>query len=85
MSFEFDPTKDAANLAKHGISLSRAGDMQVQATALDPYPAEPRFRAFGLIDDRAHCLIFTIRNGRRRAISLRRVRSKEYSRYVAGE
>ena len=82
---EFDPEKDAANQAKHGISLSRGDEMQVQATAADPYPSEKRFRAFGLIDDRAYCLIFTIRDGKRRAISLRKVRYKEYSRYVVSE
>lgn len=82
---EFDPEKDAANQAKHGISLSRAINLQVQATVPDPYPHEVRYRAFGLIDDQAYCLVFTRRVRRLRAISLRRVHFKEYSRYVSSE
>ena len=82
---EFDPDKDKANRAKHGISLSRAVDLKVEATIPDPYPNEVRFRSFGLIDNRAYCLVFTRRFGVLRVISLRRVRNKEYSRYVASE
>jgi uncharacterized DUF497 family protein len=31
----YDPAKDAANIAKHGISLPRAFDMQIVATQRD--------------------------------------------------
>lgn len=79
---EFDPKKDAANLAKHGISLARAEDMIIEAVLPDPYLKEPRRRAFGTIDRKPYCLIYTERNGRLRAISLRRAHSKEYSRHV---
>ena len=83
--FDFDPNKDVANQAKHGISLARAAELKVEATTLDPYVHEVRYRSFGLIDNRAYCLVFTVRQGVRRAISLRRVRYKEYSRYVASK
>ncbi len=79
---EFDPRKDTANLAKHGISLARADDMIVEAIWPDPYPNEPRWRAFGTIEDKPFCLIFTRRDGGQRAISLRRVHAKEYKRHV---
>jgi hypothetical protein len=82
MTIDFDPKKDAANQAKHGISLSCAEDFEIEATIIDPYPDEVRFRSFGLIDGRAYCLIYTLRSGRIRAISLRRARDKEYRRYV---
>lgn len=42
---------------------------------------EHRFRAFGFIDDVAHCLAFTLRGEIVRAISLRRAHSKEMKRY----
>jgi uncharacterized DUF497 family protein len=29
VEIEFDPAKDAANIAKHGISLARAADLEV--------------------------------------------------------
>jgi len=31
MQFEFDPAKDAANQAKHGISLALAGELNWEA------------------------------------------------------
>lgn len=43
---------------------------------------EVRYRAWGLIDGRAHCLAFTDRDGRIRAISLRRAHQKEMRRHV---
>jgi len=42
---------------------------------------ERRFRAFGRIDGVGYCLAFTYRPGALRAISLRRAREKELSRY----
>jgi uncharacterized DUF497 family protein len=43
---------------------------------------EPRYRAYGLIDGIAHCLVFTIRNEQYRPISLRRAHAKEMKRHV---
>ena len=43
---------------------------------------EPRYRAYGLIEGVAHCLVFTIRNERYRPISLRRVHAKEMRRHA---
>ena len=81
---EFDDTKDKANLAKHGISLARAADMRVLAILEDDrYDyGETRFRAFGLIDEVAHCMVFAERNDVMRIISLRRAHAKEMSRHV---
>lgn len=79
---EFDPTKDEANIAKHGISLARAEDMIVLATVEDDRFEEWRYRAYGHIDGVAHCLAFTIRGENIRAISLRRAHSKEMKRYA---
>ena len=44
---------------------------------------ETRYRAWGLLDGHYHCLAFTHRNGRVRAISLRRAHKKEIDRYVS--
>ena len=84
MDIEFDPTKDAANIAKHGVSLSRAADLDMLAVEHDirfDY-GEARFRAWGLIDGEAYCFAFTTRDDRVRAISLRRAHAKEMKRYV---
>lgn len=84
MEIEFDPAKDEANVEKHGVSLSRAADFEILAFVVDDRSeyGEVRYRAWGLIDGRAHCLAFTDRNGRIRAISLRRAHQKEMRRHV---
>jgi uncharacterized DUF497 family protein len=80
---EFDPAKDAINLAKHGVSLARWVDLYVHAIVADNrfQYGEPRYRACGLIDA-AHCLVFTIRDGQYRPISLRRAHGKEMKRHA---
>lgn len=82
MEIEFDSAKDAANIAKHGISLSRAGELDILAFVDDSARHdEPRYRLYGLIDDMAHCLAAVDRDGKVRAISLRRAHRKEMRRY----
>jgi uncharacterized DUF497 family protein len=84
MIVEYDPLKDDANKQKHGISLDRARDIDILALLEDDRNAygEIRYRAWGLIDEQPHCLAFTYRDGRVRAISLRRAHRKEFERYV---
>lgn len=84
MQIEFDPVKDKANIAKHGISLARAADFEILAALVDDrYEyGESRYRAWGLIDDRYHCLVFAKRDAVIRVISLRRAHQKEIDRYV---
>ena len=72
MEIEFDPAKDTANIEKHGVSLARAVDLEIISRVKDERYDEDRRRAYGLIDGAAYCLAFTVRNGRVRAISLRR-------------
>ncbi len=78
----FDAAKDAINRAKHGISLSRAADLDVLAYIDDNRFDEPRFRIYGRIDGGASCAAGTIRDGVIRIISLRRAHAKEMKRYV---
>ena len=78
---EFDPSKDAVNRWKHGCSF-------VDALALDWHAlvviedlradyGERRWRGMGLIGDRLHCVVFTIRDDAIRIISLRRANRRE--------
>lgn len=84
MRLEFDPAKDAANIAKHGCSLSDADLIEVEVVVRDARSeyGEDRYNAFGMIDGVAYCLTFTPRDGVVRAISLRRARMREYRRHV---
>lgn len=81
MEIEFDPDKDAANIAKHGISLARAAELDVTAYVPDDRFAEPRFRLYGFIDGQAHCVAGTMRGKAIRVISLRRAHAKEMRRH----
>jgi uncharacterized protein len=80
---DFDPTKEALNVSKHGISLSRWGDLDIKVTFVDDRHdyGEIRYRAYGYIDGVAYCLTFTNRNESVRPISLRRAHTKEMKRY----
>jgi uncharacterized protein len=80
----FDPVKNAANIAKHGISLARAQDFKVLAILRDVRfdCGEERFRAFGTIAGVHYCLVFAEREGSLRIISLRRAHMKEISRHA---
>jgi uncharacterized DUF497 family protein len=84
MLIEFDPGKDEANVAKHGVSLARAADLEILPFIKDDRTeyGEVRYRAWGLIDGKAHCLAFTDGNGVLRAISLRRAHKREMDRYA---
>ena len=81
MEFEWDEGKNAANRAKHGVSLAEAArmDWAVGLTRLDQRFAygEPRFRRIALLDGRYHACIFTLRAGRIRVISLRKANARE--------
>jgi uncharacterized DUF497 family protein len=85
VSIAFDPDKDARNIATHGIPLARAGEMDMSAALIredDRFDyGETRYVAFGDIDDALHCLVFTFRGSKVRAISLRQANKKERRRY----
>src|SRR5216684_1477314 len=81
---DYDPAKEAINLARHGVSLAGRIDLEVLAIVRDDRfdYGEPRYRAYGDIDVFSHCLVFTFRNDRYRPISLRRAHSKEMRRHA---
>ncbi len=77
MKVEFDPIKDQANIAKHGLSLAAATGFDWD-TALEREDdrfdyGEHRFVALGLLGHRVHVLVFTegSRDDAVRVISLR--------------
>jgi uncharacterized DUF497 family protein len=81
---EFDSAKDEANIAKHGVSLSEAVNIDLRAVVADDRAdyGEARFNGYGLLHGKTYCLTFTVRDGRVRAISLRRARAKEFKRHA---
>jgi len=84
MDTEFDPAKDATNRAKRGLSLADfQGFDSVPVVVVDDRKdyGEVRYRAFGRIGGKGHCLVFTYRGEKMRLISFRRAREKEMRRY----
>lgn len=86
MSEPFDPAKRASNIAKHGVDLADADQLEwetvlVRADVRFSYP-EPRMVAMGLIGLRLYVLVFTVERRGMRAISLRKANNREIDRYL---
>jgi len=84
MEITFDPAKNEANIAKHGLSFEDFTGFDEEPIVVedDRYDyGETRYRAFGRIDGARRCLVFTIRGGAVHAISFRKVHAKEMRRY----
>ena len=85
MEVDFDPNKDALNRAEHGLSLADAAEFDLTNAVIEidgrkDY-GEVRYRAFGRMAGKAHCLVFIIGEHTVRAISFRRAHEKELRRY----
>jgi len=85
MEIEFDPEKNVRNIELRGISLQDAARFEwegalIVADRRRDY-GEPRYRAFGFIENRLHALVFTPREGATRVISLRKANRREVLRY----
>ena len=85
MEFEWDPAKDAANVAKHGISLAEAKRLDwkrsIELPDLRNAYGESRFIAYAVIGSRLFACVYAQRGLRRRIISLRKANKREISRY----
>ena len=84
MKMAFDPIKDAANIAKHGLSLADfAGFDNLPDVVVDGRVdyGEVRFQARGRIGGQGYCLVYTEDGQGVRLISFRRAHEKEMRRY----
>ncbi|MCL5741200.1 MAG: BrnT family toxin [Betaproteobacteria bacterium] len=90
MNVTFDPAKDAANLAKHGVSLLDAVGFEWETAVVWPDTrrdyGEPRMVALGYIGLRIMSVVFVDRPPEqpteRRIISLRKANTREVKRYA---
>ena len=86
MRIEFDPAKDEANQAKHGVSLALASELDWEAAlvwfdARFEY-AELRMIALAPKSESLYYVAFVDRYQARRIISLRRANRREVKHYV---
>ena len=90
MNVTFDPAKDAANMAKHGVSLTEAAGFEWGTAVVWPDTrrdyGEARMVALGYIGLRIMALVFVDRPPEkpteRRIISLRKANSREVKHYA---
>ena len=86
MRYTFDPAKQAANVAKHGVffAAAQAFEWETALVEVDGRHAygESRLTAVGLIGERVHVMVFNLRETSVRIISLRRANSREVRRYA---
>ena len=86
MRIEFDPAKDAANQAKHGVSLSMAGGLDWEAALVwvdERFEyRETRMIALAPKTEILYYVAFVDRGEVRRVISLRRANRREVKYYV---
>lgn len=86
MEFEWDPTKNEANIAKHGLDFADAealfeNDVYAAKDARKDY-GEERWRGIGELHGRVLVVVWTDRGpGKRRIISLRRANERERKAY----
>jgi uncharacterized protein len=85
MKIEFDPVKNAANIAERGLSFAVVADFEwdtahVVEDIRKTYP-ERRFIAAGFVDNRLHILCFTPLHGGVRVISFRKANRRERRNY----
>jgi uncharacterized protein len=87
MRFEFDPSKDAANRAKHGVSLALAEELDWDAALVwvdDRFDyTELRMIALAPKTNTLYYVAMVDRGEVYRIISLRRATRREVQHYVA--
>jgi uncharacterized DUF497 family protein len=86
--FEWDDTKAAANLLKHGIRFELAASVFLDEAVVHldvsrAIDAEARRKAIGIVEGRLFTVVYTLRGGVIRVISLRRANTKERRAYEA--
>ena len=87
MAITYDPPKNERNIADRGISFDQGAEFDWSSALIvedkrKDY-GEPRFQAFGFIDERLHVLVFTPRADDMHVISLRKANRREVKRYEA--
>ena len=87
MEVTFDAAKDVANLAKHGVPLALAVELEWDGLIAVPDTrrnyGEERMVGYAPIGQRVFCVVYTDRGQERRIISLRKANDREVRRYAS--
>ncbi len=86
MHFEWDPDKNEANVAKHGMSFVAAVKVfddpgRIELDSSKPEYGETRNKTIGMVGSKLFTVVHTDRGEVRRIISARRARANEQRQY----
>jgi hypothetical protein len=86
MQIDFDPTKDATNLAQHGLSLAFGARLfedgnHLVVPSFRAEDNEERWKVIGEVDGRSYSAVFVWRGAVIRFISVRRSNAGEERAY----
>jgi uncharacterized protein len=85
VEFEFDGSKNQANIVKHGVDMAVAANFDLRTARISRDTrhdyGEERTIAVGYLGDVLHVLIFTMRGPKVRVISLRKASEKEREKF----
>ena len=84
MNYEWDEEKRQSNRARHGVDFLEIErfDWEGAHVIASDREGETRFAALGIIAERLHFVVYTLREGNCRIISLRRASRKERDLYA---
>ncbi|MEM9050281.1 MAG: BrnT family toxin [Pseudomonadota bacterium] len=88
MNFEWDTDKASDNQQRHGVAFDAAKEfdfksaLTVKDTRYDY--GETRWRSLGMVGARLHVIVYTLREGTIRVISLRKANAREQKEYGNG-
>ncbi len=90
MQAEFDPTKNALNLRKHGLDLSFGERVLLDRNLIEAIDTsveygEERINALGLVEGKVYVVTYTERSDSIRFISVRMADKREIARYFRAE
>ena len=86
MDIEFDPAKDEANIAKHGVSLAFGARVfddprRLALASIRPIDGEDRYKVLGLVDGKLWTAVHVVRGEAIRFLSVRRSNDGEQRGY----
>ena len=83
MEYDWDELKRETNLEKHGLDFNSVYAFQwtTAVTRVSARRGELRLLSYGYIGERLHVVIYTIRDGKRLIISMRKANARERRDY----
>jgi uncharacterized protein len=87
MEYEWNKIKRERNLASHGVDFSALDSFEWEGALVEKdlrrEYGESRYAALGIINGRLHAVVFNLRGGNYRIISLRKANRRELRKWLS--